>query len=285
MSQFSVSVDGGSSSKYSAIKQFYTPQVLLYHVDNLEAGSHTVKVAYNPVTPGQALAIDYANVFTTPSIDAASGGSIASVHKLPAGAIAGIVLALLFLLVLVIGTFLYVRRRNERRNLFPREMEGGIQRVTAASAFDARGVLSTPGYSRSSAMYSATSPVMSYPETSDAPGQIHLYYAPSASGDSEYSNGSAANNPGSTIASSSILSRNSTSPRRPPVREEKGNRSVPFPAAAGQSLAQIPEAELRSTRRVVPGRAQDFGGAAPGPTLLPPDYSQATEVYNGNGRM
>lgn len=71
MSQFSVSVDGGSSSKYSANKQFYTPQVLLYHVDNLGAGTHNIKVAYNPITSGEALAIDYANVFTTPSIDAA----------------------------------------------------------------------------------------------------------------------------------------------------------------------------------------------------------------------
>lgn len=117
-------------------------------------------------------------------------------RRLPAGAIAGIVLALLFVLVFVVGAFLYIRRRNERRNNLPREMEGGIQRVTAVSAFDTRGVLATPRYSRSLAMYSATSPVMSYPEmSSDAPqpGQIHLYYAPSATGDSEYSAGSNAN--------------------------------------------------------------------------------------------
>ncbi|KAJ7188301.1 hypothetical protein C8R46DRAFT_1242606, partial [Mycena filopes] len=63
-SPFSVSVDGGNPTGYTANKQFFHPQVLLYAATNLGAGQHTVKVAYEPKQPGQIFAIDYAEVYT-----------------------------------------------------------------------------------------------------------------------------------------------------------------------------------------------------------------------------
>lgn len=60
---------------------------------------------------------------------------------------------------------------------------------------------------------------------------------------------------------------------------------MPLPLTANESLAQIPESELRANRMVVEGRPQDFGSVDPiaGPSnfgdTAPPDYSQATEPY------
>jgi hypothetical protein len=108
---FSVSVDGGASVNYSANKQFYQPQVLLYSATNLGPGTHIVKVAYQPSQPGQIFAIDYANVYSTPSLQPAT-----SMTPLPGAAIAGIVIALLFVLVILAGLLIILRRRKGRKN-------------------------------------------------------------------------------------------------------------------------------------------------------------------------
>ncbi|KAJ7680294.1 hypothetical protein DFH06DRAFT_973298 [Mycena polygramma] len=67
-SPYSVSLDGGAPVNHTANKQFYQPQVLLYTATNLGPGQHMVKVAYEPTQPGQIFAIDYANVYTAPSL-------------------------------------------------------------------------------------------------------------------------------------------------------------------------------------------------------------------------
>ncbi|KAF9462268.1 hypothetical protein BDZ94DRAFT_733852 [Collybia nuda] len=81
---------------------------------------------------------------------------------------------------------------------------------------------------------------------------------------------------------------NSTSPRvnRAPLR--KGVTELPV--TAGQFLEAVSENELRSNRRIVKGRPQDFGsssGLPPSATSgsqelggLPPDYDQAIEPYH-----
>lgn len=67
-SPFTVSLDGGVPFNHTANKQFYQPQVLLYTATNLGPGQHVVKVAYEPSQAGQIFAIDYANVYTAPSL-------------------------------------------------------------------------------------------------------------------------------------------------------------------------------------------------------------------------
>ncbi|KAJ7497268.1 hypothetical protein FB451DRAFT_1018259 [Mycena latifolia] len=71
-SPFTVSLDGGEAFNHTTSKQFYQPQVLLYTATNLGPGQHVVKVEYQPAQPGQIFAIDYANVYTTPSLKSGS---------------------------------------------------------------------------------------------------------------------------------------------------------------------------------------------------------------------
>jgi hypothetical protein len=67
-SPFSVSLDGGRPANHTANKQFYQPKVPLYIASNLGPGEHVLKVSYQPTQPGQILAIDYADVYTAPSL-------------------------------------------------------------------------------------------------------------------------------------------------------------------------------------------------------------------------
>jgi len=66
---FSVQVDGGTPMNSSTNKQFYRPQQLLYYGSNLGSGVHTLKIQFGSSSgSNQALAIDYAEVYTTPSL-------------------------------------------------------------------------------------------------------------------------------------------------------------------------------------------------------------------------
>lgn len=66
---FSVQVDGGTPMNSSANKQFYRPQQLLYYGGNLGSGVHTLKIQFGSSSgSNQALAIDYAEVYTTHSL-------------------------------------------------------------------------------------------------------------------------------------------------------------------------------------------------------------------------
>ncbi|KAF8971163.1 hypothetical protein BDZ97DRAFT_1651486 [Flammula alnicola] len=64
---YSVQVDGGSPSIFSAEKQFYLPQQLLFCAGNLGAGQHSLQIQTGSSGTGE-LAIDFANVYTTPSL-------------------------------------------------------------------------------------------------------------------------------------------------------------------------------------------------------------------------
>ncbi|PBK95629.1 hypothetical protein ARMGADRAFT_1045495 [Armillaria gallica] len=57
---FSAQLDYGPSVNSTAIRKSFVPQVLLYHADGLGSGQH-------PSDDAQELAVDFANVYTTPS--------------------------------------------------------------------------------------------------------------------------------------------------------------------------------------------------------------------------
>jgi len=66
---YSVQLDQGSLTNYSSYKRFYRPQTMLFQVSNLASGQHTIRIvseAWN--NSALTLGIDYAEVFTTPSL-------------------------------------------------------------------------------------------------------------------------------------------------------------------------------------------------------------------------
>jgi len=287
-SPYSVQLDGGSITHYNPNKQFYTPQVELYRADNLGPGSHSLKLLYQPVSSGQVFAIDHANVYTTPSIS----GTVSRGRNLAGGTVAGIVIAILVILALLAGLFVFLRRRRARAAI----------PVGIASMIQPRrngpGILATSGmtwepFAGKLGIKTTVPAVVSFPssysamsddtttlsnQTIESRNQFPGSQPTSLIAEgSEYSSSSYnALNPGSLIKKA-----NSTSPKAPKqARTVKGAPSR-LPPAAGQSLAQVPDAELRANRMVVDGRPQDFGTVAIAVTVPPPpDYSQATEPYN-----
>jgi len=259
-------MDGGPSVSHTATKQFYQPQVLLYSATNLGPGEHTVKVAYQPSQPGQIFAIDYANVYTTPSMQPPTSG----MTTLPSAAVAGIVIALLFILVILAGLLFFLRRRKGRKN------RSSLEAPMIQSLSSNRDIVAAPGTYPASVQapvrYAASADGSYYPSIHNAPTLAvdtrSQAYVPSASSESEYSLAPHAG--GITRATSSASSQRSN----PRINTFPKGTPLPLPPSASQSLTHVPTAELRANRRVVPGRAQDFGTA-------PPDYLQATEPYGG----
>ncbi|KDR74994.1 hypothetical protein GALMADRAFT_69932 [Galerina marginata CBS 339.88] len=64
--KYSVQVDKGSASFFNADREFYRPQQILFYAGNLGPGNHSLYLQLVS-TPGE-LAIDYANVYTAPSL-------------------------------------------------------------------------------------------------------------------------------------------------------------------------------------------------------------------------
>ncbi|KAJ8495396.1 hypothetical protein ONZ45_g12880 [Pleurotus djamor] len=123
-SPYSISIDGGPSRQFSASNTAYTPQMMLFHADNLGDGKHVLKLEHQPAAPNQQFAIDYANVLSSSSMSSAqntapqNGNSSSgnSSSGLSGGLIAGIVLPILVIIgcVVVVGIIL-VRRRRARQ--------------------------------------------------------------------------------------------------------------------------------------------------------------------------
>ncbi|KAF6763165.1 hypothetical protein DFP72DRAFT_874881 [Ephemerocybe angulata] len=130
---YSVAINVGNAlpNNYSTGKIFFRPNNMLYHANNLGTGKHTVTVIVQPGndTSGESnsLAIDYAQVYTTPSLGGqkvagdSSNGAVGSSQKaqLSTGAIVGItlgaVLAVISILAIVMwGIFCYIRQRHNR---------------------------------------------------------------------------------------------------------------------------------------------------------------------------
>jgi len=62
-----VTIDNGTTSSYSANKQFYKSNQILYTTSGLGRGIHSLQVKLGGNSDGE-LAIDYANVYTTKSL-------------------------------------------------------------------------------------------------------------------------------------------------------------------------------------------------------------------------
>ncbi|KDR75003.1 hypothetical protein GALMADRAFT_226651 [Galerina marginata CBS 339.88] len=154
---YSVQLDGGAPANYSAYKQFYRPQQVLYQAANLGSGKHTVRMvseAWN--NSALTLAIDYAEVFTTPSLQRLSAGAIAAIS---------IGSTLLFLL-LAIAAFVIISRR-----LIPPKygawlrLKGKSERSPVPEAFEYRRISvvdSTSTHPHSGATYGQLTPQVSY---------------------------------------------------------------------------------------------------------------------------
>ncbi|KAF9462287.1 hypothetical protein BDZ94DRAFT_1309760 [Collybia nuda] len=63
-SPYSVQIDGLPMSIFTAKKEFFTPQTLLYHASSLGPGLHNLTLTFQPDAPQQMFAIDYATIFT-----------------------------------------------------------------------------------------------------------------------------------------------------------------------------------------------------------------------------
>jgi hypothetical protein len=66
---YSVQLDNNAARNFSAYKQFYRPQNMLFQASNLGVGQHTLKLRSEASNDSAlALAIDYAEVYTTSSL-------------------------------------------------------------------------------------------------------------------------------------------------------------------------------------------------------------------------
>ena len=71
---YSVQLDNGAATNYSSSSPIYHPQTILFQAANLSNGAHTVRLtseAWN--NSALTLGIDYAQVFSTPSLQSKHG--------------------------------------------------------------------------------------------------------------------------------------------------------------------------------------------------------------------
>ncbi|TFK20941.1 hypothetical protein FA15DRAFT_101951 [Coprinopsis marcescibilis] len=107
----------GLPEDFTTRKPSYRPNTMLYHRANLGPGRHTVKLTVSPfnLSTGQEsyFAIDYAEVYTAPSLV----GSNAGAGQLSTGAVIGITVAVFIavLLVLLIIGWMVLRRFASRK--------------------------------------------------------------------------------------------------------------------------------------------------------------------------
>ncbi|CAA7260594.1 unnamed protein product [Cyclocybe aegerita] len=80
-SEYTVSLDGGVPVPFNAVKQFYRPQQLLFYAANLSSTTHTIQISLG--SSRGSLAIDYATVYTTPSLGGSFGTPIIESSDLP----------------------------------------------------------------------------------------------------------------------------------------------------------------------------------------------------------
>ncbi|KAF9462291.1 hypothetical protein BDZ94DRAFT_1261533 [Collybia nuda] len=67
-SSYAVSVDDGLMRTFTANKEYYVPQSLLFHASSLGPGSHNLTLTYQENTQQQTFAIDYAAVYATTTL-------------------------------------------------------------------------------------------------------------------------------------------------------------------------------------------------------------------------
>ncbi|KAG6378046.1 hypothetical protein JVT61DRAFT_13726 [Boletus reticuloceps] len=113
---YSVQLDGGQTVQYNASTIYPTNYgVMIYHADNLGPGSHQLVLTNLPATSGQSIYIDYAQLWTLVNTSAPTGTPLqntsdVSQNKLSAGAIAGIVVAVVAAVLSAGAALLFYRR-------------------------------------------------------------------------------------------------------------------------------------------------------------------------------
>ncbi|TFK27534.1 hypothetical protein FA15DRAFT_635417 [Coprinopsis marcescibilis] len=111
-SQYAVSVDGQTGGEtFRAERQFFRARQLLYYAGNLGPGVHVVEVTLGAISssqPFQMLALDYAEIYTTPSLGGSFSGLEGTSTSTPTGLFVGLgittavsILALAFLAYIV----------------------------------------------------------------------------------------------------------------------------------------------------------------------------------------
>ncbi|KAF9568214.1 hypothetical protein CPC08DRAFT_802714 [Agrocybe pediades] len=187
---YSVTVDNGSPFTFSAKKQFYRPQQILYTTSGLGKGNHSLRIQLGG--DGGELAIDYANVYTTKSL----GGSFLEIaptsssksSKLPGGTIAAIVILTLISIFSSLCCAYLLRRQNQlkkqiRRRSMVKDFEAKIVQpyvlppplpATAVNPISQAGRdYDIYGRSRNESAYAFSTPAPSTNPPSTAPASNH----------------------------------------------------------------------------------------------------------------
>ncbi|KAH6901896.1 hypothetical protein BKA70DRAFT_1521549 [Coprinopsis sp. MPI-PUGE-AT-0042] len=161
---YSVRVDNRSAEIFSASTFSFNPlrpQQLMYFGGNLGPGEHELEVKLEAAIPEQFLVIDYAQIFTTPSIggdtpllgvipstnSTATPKSASNPNSIPAGLLAAIVVtgSIAFLaLALLLWIFLLIKRGKLRRPVDPERTNRRLDPLFVSGIFQSEGTAS-PG--------------------------------------------------------------------------------------------------------------------------------------------
>jgi len=272
---YTVQLDNGPSRSFNASRDKLSPQTILYQNTGLSPGEHTVRITNSPFS-GQSLGIDYA-VFLGPSKSAGGGGaspntSPSSSSSLSGGAIGGIVGGSCGLVILIlIGLFFWYRRRHRRPAILPVD-------VLEAEFASADG----HGSAESWVHLSHATPVRTDPSP----------YQTAYQSDSGPSSSSrlVVNHADTPVVGSWSSSDASGEKRRLVMREQELQAGVVSrQEVLPNTSTSTSEEDIRNSRMRVDGRVQDFGpvtyvGGGSEPSLLPPDYRQATEPFHRGKR-
>lgn len=169
---YSVQVDAGAQTFYSGLKQFQRAKQLLYYGGNLGAGEHTLTLKLESTSDrSQVLAVDYAEIYTTPSL----GGSFdAASSSPPIGLVVGIAIcAALAALSLGLILYIFILYKRGRFNFAPQREKVD----TLAENYHGPGYQTTP---------------LSYPESQTSPSayaSTSATYPSSAQQQQQYDSG------------------------------------------------------------------------------------------------
>ncbi|KAH9484935.1 hypothetical protein JR316_0001839 [Psilocybe cubensis] len=133
VSSYLVSVDNGPFFPFSARKASVRPHQVLYYASNLGRGTHTLKLKFAGTngTTGD-FAVDFANLYSTPSLGAHEQNSFAAEiqspplslaeasHDIPKSVIAGLTVtsSIAFLAIMAVIYLLWSQRRQKKEGKF-----------------------------------------------------------------------------------------------------------------------------------------------------------------------
>ncbi|KAL4261549.1 Transmembrane protein [Pleurotus pulmonarius] len=303
---YTVQIDGGPVRSLTSARDFYIPQMMLFHADNLGDGNHVLRLEYHGSSTNQTFAIDYANIINASSMKSSRSraGSASMSRGLSGGLIAAIVILVLLIVACIIAFFLIMRRRwylppNDRK-LFNEGMparpplppvapssyytgytssanrmaygrgNGQRERLTRGNTISSPSILTFTSFDPSVSLGRHSTTGRSYYARSEG---IPEETIPESSV------------PYATVASSAIGSGNSIAAlnRTRTTQNIKGQTVMMPPAAgAGRELPAPPiEEQPRPTgTREVDDRQSRFYPS----DIAPPDYHQAT-VPSGESRV